>query len=141
MPFRRATSEDAIEMAELVNIAGDGLPLYLWAKFAGPDESPWEVGQKRARNGSGGFAYDYTVVREEKGKVAACLIGYPLTAPSAPDGTIANVLTPLLELERLVPHTFYIMFSQPIHPTEERVMVVRSWASMRTWPRSPGVQA
>ena len=30
---RPATSDDAIEMAELVNSAGDGLPLYLWAKL------------------------------------------------------------------------------------------------------------
>ena len=34
---RSATSYDAVEMAELVNSAGDRLPLYLWAKlgFAG----------------------------------------------------------------------------------------------------------
>ena len=30
-PYRRATPEDAGALAELINFAGEGLPLYLWA--------------------------------------------------------------------------------------------------------------
>ena len=109
-PFRRATSEDAEQMAELVNIAGDGLPLYLWAKYARPGQSAWDVGLERARRGSGGFAYKNTVVREEDGKVAACLIGYPLRGDmlDPPDEDTPAMLVPLLELENLVPDTWYV---------------------------------
>ena len=77
-PYRRATSEDVPELPELVNIAGDGLPLYLWAKLAAPGQSPWDVAINRAKRGIGGFAFENTVVREAQGKIAACLIGYPL---------------------------------------------------------------
>lgn len=108
-PFRRATSEDAVDMAELVNMAGDGLPLYLWAKFARPGQAAWDVGRERARHGLDDFAYKNIVVREEAGKVAACLIGYPLgeSQERAPQ-EIAAFLAPLLELQDMVRATWYV---------------------------------
>jgi hypothetical protein len=39
-PFRRATQGDAQALAELVNIAGEGLPLYLWGKMPRPARAP-----------------------------------------------------------------------------------------------------
>ncbi len=108
-PYRRATPEDATHMAELVNIAGHGLPLYLWERFARPGQSAWDVGLERARTGTGGFAYRNTIVREEAGKVAACLIGYPLgDKPEPAEDDVPAILVPLLELENLVPGTWYI---------------------------------
>jgi ribosomal protein S18 acetylase RimI-like enzyme len=109
-PYRRATSEDVPELPELVNLAGDGLPLHLWAKLAGADESPWDVAAKRAKSGEGGFAYENTVIREDGGKIAACLIGYPLS--SAPQvykpNDVPAMVAPLYELEHLAPGTWYV---------------------------------
>lgn len=108
-PYRRATTDDAGKMAELVNIAGHGLPLYLWARFARPGQSAWDVGLERARTGTGGFAYRNTVIREDSGEVAACLIGYPLAdKPEPVEDDVPAILVPLLELENLVPGTWYI---------------------------------
>ena len=107
--FRRAAVEDAVDMAELVNIAGHGLPLYLWGKTARPGQSAWDVGRERARHGTGGFATRNTVVREVDGKVAACLIGYALAEEPEPIGDdLSPILVPLLELENKVPGTWYI---------------------------------
>jgi len=107
--FRRVTIDDAADMAELVNIAGHGLPLYLWGKTARPDQSAWDVGRERARHGTGGFAHRNTVVREVDGKVAACLIGYALAEKPEPiDEDVPQMLVPLLELENEVPGTWYI---------------------------------
>ncbi|MFM9968227.1 MAG: GNAT family N-acetyltransferase [Burkholderiales bacterium] len=107
--FRCATSDDAAQMAELVNISGDGLPLYLWAKFARPGQSAWEVGLERARLGLGGFAFQNPVVLEVKGEVAACLIGYPCgDAPQAPAGDVPAALVPLNELGNLARNTWSI---------------------------------
>lgn len=109
-PFRRANSDDAQSMAELVNIAGDGLPLYLWATFARPGQSAWDVGRERARLGQGGFAYKNTVVREEDGKVAACMIGYPNSESPPPpsDQALPSPLAPLVDLSKLVSETWYL---------------------------------
>lgn len=107
-PYRRATSEDAPKMAELVNIASHGLALYLWGKQAGAGESPWDVGLKRARRGIGGFAYRNTVVREAEDKIAACLVSYPLRdAPQLYD-QVPTMLAPMFELENIVPGTWFV---------------------------------
>ena len=97
-------------MAELVNMAGDGLPLYLWGKMAEPGEDAWEVGRRRARRDGGSFSYVNTVMMEQKGRPVACLIGYRL--PDAPE-PIAYEKMPAMfvgmqELENLAPKTWYV---------------------------------
>jgi ribosomal protein S18 acetylase RimI-like enzyme len=109
-PLRPATPDDASAMAELVNMAGDGLPLYLWTQMAAPGESPWDVGRARARRDAGAFSYRNTVVREEDGQVTACLIGYPLPDhpdPGAYDGMPA-MFVPLQQLEDLACGSWYV---------------------------------
>mgnify|MGYP001360615680 CR=1 FL=1 len=108
-PFRPANADDANEMAELVNISGDGLPLYIWASFAKAGQTAWDVGRERARLGLGGFAYPHTVVRDVDGKAAACLIGYPPGDEAKPIGDDTPApLAPLIELGNLVPDAWYL---------------------------------
>jgi len=109
-PFRHATPQDAAALAELVNLAGEGLPLYLWGQMAEPGESPWDVGRGRALREAGSFSYRNAVVAEADGRVVAGLVGYPL--PDAPepidyDETPA-LFVPLQELENLAPRTWYV---------------------------------
>lgn len=109
-PLRVASPTDASAMAELVNMAGEGLPLYLWTRMASPDEFPWDVGRSRAKRESGAFSYRNTIVREEGGDVVACLIGYPLD--DEPDLTVYDgmpaMFVPLQELEDLASGTWYV---------------------------------
>lgn len=115
-PLRPANQDDATAMAELVNIAGDGLPLYIWGKLAKPGQTAWDVGLERARLGLGGFAFHHTVVREADGEVAACLIGYPPADPSKPTSDspkppgdeLPAPLAPLIELGELSANTWYL---------------------------------
>lgn len=108
-PFRCATCADAAQMAELVNISGDGLPLCLWAKFARAGQSAWEVGLERARLGLGGFAFAHTVVRQVDDQVAACLIGQRRDdVAQPPDSDIPAALVPLSELGNMVCGSWYI---------------------------------
>lgn len=97
-------------MAELVNIAGEGLPLYLWTRMAVQGQSPWDVGRERARRESGGFSYRNTIVREESGRVVASLIGYPVDDAPAPTdySDIPAMFVPLQQLEDMVPGTWYV---------------------------------
>ncbi len=109
-PFRHATIADAEAMAELVNYAGEGMPLYLWERMASGNESPWDVGVSRAQRETGGFSYRNTVVREHDERVVAALIGYRL--PDVPDPVdldeLPPMFVPLQELEDEVPATWYI---------------------------------
>ena len=82
-PCRKATADDALALAELINFAGEGMPLYLWEKMAEPGETVWDVGQRRARREEGGFSYRNAVLSEQDGRVASVLIGYAL--PDQPE--------------------------------------------------------
>ncbi|WP_026381519.1 GNAT family N-acetyltransferase [Afifella pfennigii] len=108
-PFRKARPEDAAALADFVAIAGEGLPVYLWSGMAEPGEDAMEVGRRRARREEGSFSYRNAVLREEGGKVAACLIGYRLTGEPEPIGPdVPPIFVPLLELENLALRTWYI---------------------------------
>lgn len=116
---RAATVEDASAMAELVDMAGEGLPTYLWAQMAAPGQSPWEVGRQRARRESGAFSYRNALMCEQDGQVVACMVGYPLAdmpGPAHEDGTPA-MFVPLQQLEDMVPGTWYVnvLATYPAH--------------------------
>jgi ribosomal protein S18 acetylase RimI-like enzyme len=109
-PFRRAAPRDAAALAALVNVAGEGLPRYLWAGMAEPGESAWDVGRRRALREEGSFSYRNAIVAEVDGRVVASLVGYPL--PDRPEpidhDRMPPMFVPLQELENLAPGTWYV---------------------------------
>lgn len=107
--IRPATKADVTVLAELVNYAGEGLPLYLWAGMAEADQTPWEVGRKRAAREEGSFSYRNAMVIEHDGKAAGCLIGYETADEPEPIGDeVPAMFVPLQELENLAPDTWYV---------------------------------
>jgi ribosomal protein S18 acetylase RimI-like enzyme len=109
LPFRRATINDAAALAELVNFAGEGMPLYLWGRLAGPGETAWEVGRRRAMREEGSFSYRNAVVIEQGGQCAGCLIGYAIPDdPVLIAHGLPRMFVPLQELENLAPGTWYV---------------------------------
>ena len=109
-PFRYATPADAAAMAELVNMAGYGLPLFLWSRMAEPGEDAWEVGRRRAGRAEGSFSYRNAVMVEEGGEVVSCLTGYPLPDEPKPIDydAMPAMFVPMQELENLAPRTWYV---------------------------------
>jgi len=107
--FRPATIDDAAVLAELVNYAGEGMPLYLWGQMAEPGEAAWDVGRRRAAREDGSFSYRNATIIEHDGQCAGCLIGYaiPDTPQPIPDHMPA-MFVPLQELENLAPNTWYV---------------------------------
>lgn len=106
---RPARREEAAILAELVNHAGEGLPLYLWTKLAEPGKSAWDVGRRRAERDEGSFSWRNAIVVELDGKAAGCLIGYGI--PDQPEPIPADMppmFLPLQELENLAPSTWYV---------------------------------
>ncbi len=117
--FRAATREDAPPLTDLVDMAGEGLPMYLWANMAKPGESPGDVGLQRAQRETGGFSYRNATLREVEGEVVASLIGYAL--PESPEPAdyddMPAMFVPLQQLEDMVPGTWYVnvLASYPEH--------------------------
>jgi GNAT superfamily N-acetyltransferase len=108
-PFRQATPADAAVLAELVNYAGEGLPLYLWEKMAVSGETAWDVGRMRAARNTGSFSYRNAAVIEHDGRCASALIGYAIAATPEPiPSDMPPMFVPLQELENLAPSTWYV---------------------------------
>ena len=110
MRIRDATRSDCAELAQLINFAGEGLPLYLWRQMAGAGEDPWEIGRERAARDSGGFSYRNSIVAEVDGTIAGALVGYPVAdEPEAIDpADTPPMFVPLIELENLAAGTWYV---------------------------------
>jgi ribosomal protein S18 acetylase RimI-like enzyme len=107
--LRPATRQDAAILAELVNHAGEGLPLYLWGKLAEPGETAWEVGRKRAAREQGSFSYRNATMVLHEDTAVGCLIGYEIPdAPEPIDPGMPPMFRPLQELENLAPATWYV---------------------------------
>lgn len=108
-PFRAGRVDDAPLLAELVNYAGEGMPLYLWSGMAEDGETAWDVGRRRAARETGSFSYRNAVMIEHLGRASGALIGYGV--PDEPDvideGTPA-MFVPMIELENMVPNTWYV---------------------------------
>lgn len=108
--IRKATKADAGPLAELINFAGEGLPLYVWSRMTEPGEDAWDVGRRRAEREEGSFSYRNATIAEIVGGVAGCLIGYPLAEqPQAADyDTMPPMFVPLQELEDEARGTWYV---------------------------------
>jgi ribosomal protein S18 acetylase RimI-like enzyme len=107
--FRPATIDDATVLAELVNYAGEGMPLYLWGQMAEPGEAAWDVGRRRAAREEGSFSYCNATIIEHDNQCAGCLIGYeiPENPEPIPDD-MPSMFVPLQELENHASGTWYI---------------------------------
>jgi len=96
-------------LAELVNYAGEGMPLYLWGELAEPGQSAWDVGRHRAAREDGSFSYRNATIIEHDGQCAGCLIGYEIPDNPGPiPDDMPTMFVPLQELENLAPGSWYI---------------------------------
>jgi ribosomal protein S18 acetylase RimI-like enzyme len=108
-PLRPARIEDADILAELVNYAGEGLPLYLWGTMAKSGENAWDIGRRRAAREDGAFSYRNATIIEHDGHCAGALIGYEIPDQPQPVPEDAPAMfMPLQELEDLAPGTWYV---------------------------------
>ncbi len=108
--IRKATPKQGSKLAELMNLAGEGLPAHLWSGAAGPGEDPMEVGAKRIANAEGAFSYRNIHVALADDEIAGMLLSYQLPDPY-PVGSLKDYpepVRPLIELESLAPGSWYI---------------------------------
>ena len=108
--FRAATKADTSALAVLVDIAGEGMPAFMWSTLAAPGQSALEFGRERARREQGGFSYRNAVVADLDGEIAASLVGYRLGDPYTLGALndMPAIVHPLVRLEAKAPGSWYV---------------------------------
>ncbi|MEM8662620.1 MAG: GNAT family N-acetyltransferase [Pseudomonadota bacterium] len=104
-PMRLATPDDGPALAELVNFAGEGLPLYLWKRLAEPGQDPWVLGAERQATRA---AKGQIIAIDEGAGVVAAMTGYPIDAPEEVTDETPPMFGVMTELENLVVGTWYL---------------------------------
>ncbi|WP_085807419.1 GNAT family N-acetyltransferase [Roseovarius albus] len=105
-PLRLAVEADAVALAELINFAGEGLPLHVWTGLAQEGEDPWEVG--RARQADKAREGQVVVIDFGNGAVAG-LNGYGIGAePEEIPDDFPVLFRPLQELENQALESWYV---------------------------------
>lgn len=110
LAIRNATADDSATLAALMNIAGEGIPAWLWSNMAEPGEDVMAFGARRVARTEGGFSHINAHVATVQGAIAGMLLGYRLPDPydAGPMDDLPAVVRPLIELESLAPGSWYI---------------------------------
>lgn len=108
--LRKARPEDSPKLAELMNIAGHGIPAYLWGEMAASNEDVMAFGARRVARTEGDFSYTNAHVAVYQDVIVGMLLGYKLPDPYEL-GSLEEVpaaVRPLVQLEALAPGSWYI---------------------------------
>jgi hypothetical protein len=108
--IRPATKRDALHMAALADIAGHGMPAWVWSQSCDKGQSVIEVGRARAMREDGDFSYRNAHMLEQDGEIAGMLLGYrqPDTMEPGDTSTIHEVFRAMTELEAAAPGSWYV---------------------------------
>lgn len=106
---RQAEACDAADLAKLIDIAGEGIPSWLWGQKCETGQSPLDVGEARARRDVGGFSFKNALVAEKEGQVLGMVLSYPIDeAPAGDPNDLPAPVIPFVELEAHSVGTWYI---------------------------------
>ncbi len=107
--IRPAQSSDAPTLAKLIDIAGEGIPRWLWSRSSSDGQDPLDVGAERARRTKGGFSYRNALVAERDGLPIGMVLSYAIdAAPDDDPDDLPAPIAPFVELEAQSVGTWYI---------------------------------
>lgn len=107
--LRPAQATDALALAKLIDIAGEGIPSWLWAQSCAAGQTPLDVGCTRAQRPEGGFSFCNATLATDGDQVLGMLLGYPIDA--APDDdldALPDPIAPFVDLEKQSVGTWYV---------------------------------
>jgi len=110
MQCESAHLNDARDLAYLINLAGEGIPEYIWSEMAEPGQSPLDVGEQRARREEGDFSYRNARVIRANSELKGMVMSYQLDDPYIVEDidALPRVIRPLIALEAQVAGSWYI---------------------------------
>ena len=110
LQITKAKKEHSPDLAYFINLAGEGLPEYLWSQMAEGNTPAMEVGAQRAAREVGGFSYKNARVRIVDNELAGMVLAYRQDNPyeMSDISEYPDVVRPLVELEAQAPGSWYI---------------------------------
>ena len=106
-PFRRATRDDARAIAELIDIAGKGIPTLLWEDEA-EGETPLEVGARLVERSGFSLSFENAVVGEDGGRVTSLLLGCLDNTGMTDLADAPEIARPLIRLHGQAPGRWHL---------------------------------
>lgn len=107
--IRPAQKNDARALAKLIDIAGEGIPHWLWSGLCAADQSPLDIGEARAQRLDGGFSYTNAIVAAQPDDILGMALSYPITeAPDDDPGDLPAPIAPFIELEAQSVGTWFV---------------------------------
>ncbi|MDP5219849.1 GNAT family N-acetyltransferase [Ruegeria sp. 2205SS24-7] len=107
--IRQADSSDAESLAKLINLAGEGIPNWLWTRACVEGQTPLEIGIERAKRKTGGFSYTNALVAESGGNPIGMVLSYAITqVPTENPDDLPAPIAPFVALEKLSANTWFI---------------------------------
>lgn len=107
--IRQASEADAPALAKLINIAGEGIPNWLWTRACVEGQTPLETGIERARRPSGGFSYTNALIADQGSDPIGMVLSYAITeAPENNPNDLPAPIAPFVALEKLSVGTWYV---------------------------------
>lgn len=112
--LRAACEADAPALVHLMNLAGEGIPAYLWEQMKSPLDDTLAFGARRVARTEGGFSHVHATVAEQAGPrgidVIGMVLGYPQPEPYEVGDldALLPVIRPLVQLEALAPGSWYV---------------------------------
>ena len=110
MNIRAAVKEDVLDLAYLINLSGEGIPEYLLQDYLAVGETPLSAVARRLAVAEGNFSYINARICYEGDKLLGMSFAYRLPVPYEMEAIdqYPSVLLPLVELEAVVPGSWYI---------------------------------
>ena len=107
--IRQADTFDAENLARLINLAGEGIPNWLWTRACVEGQTPLEVGIERAKRTTGGFSYTNALIAEHDSQAMGMVLSYAIDeTPSDNPDELPAPIAPFVALEKLSVGTWFI---------------------------------
>jgi len=108
--IRNAVKENARDLACLINLAGEGIPKYLWEEMTEAGESPLDVGERRAAREEGSFSYNNIRVGVKNNVLMGMILSYRQDDPYVTDdlSEYPDLIRPLIALEAKAAGSWYV---------------------------------
>lgn len=99
MVLRAGTQGDALHIAQLANVAGEGMPGAYWTDIGQVGQDPLDLGKERAAMSEGVFSWRNVIMAEVNDDIAGMILTHPTDdAPFAFDETVHPLFRPFVRL-------------------------------------------